>query len=131
MPTISDDPVVRRGRKRAEIAKKYEAVKQPHVFRRKGESSVGGADNRTCKDERSEDGIANAVRECRDMDISRHVSVTISDDPVVRRGRKRAEIAKKQEAVKQPRIFSPKRRVFRRWCGQQDLNLHSLSTIRT
>ena len=67
-----------------------------------------GADNRTCKDERSEDGIANAVRECRDMDISRHVSVTISDDPVVRRGRKRAEIAKKYEAVKQPHIFRRK-----------------------
>ena len=66
--TISDDPVVRRGRKRAEIAKKYEAVKQPHIFRRKGESSVGGADNRTCL-------TANADRGRRDTEVSRRVSV--------------------------------------------------------
>ena len=38
--------------------------------------SLTGRGDWICKDERSEDGIAIAVRECRDMKISRHDRVT-------------------------------------------------------
>ena len=75
--------------------------KAPCIFVSAKAKPLSGRGDWICKDERSEDGIAIAVRECRDMKISRHDRVTISNrtSHLDRKGEQTARQIKKQGAL--------------------------------